>query len=91
MGLSNIDEQAKLTALLEKIDELGARYLVELHEVNTKKLTNDLFEIKVGRNRFLYSYRKDNMVHVVHAFRKSTQKTSSRHLKLAMKRIRDMS
>lgn len=58
MDLSDIEEQTKLIALLEKIDQFGAKYLVETHEVNTKKLAKDLYEIKVSKNRFLYCYRK---------------------------------
>lgn len=67
------------------------KYLVETHEVNTKKLAQDLYEIKVSKNRFLYCYRKGNKVYVVHAFRKSTQKTPVRYLNLAKKRIKEMS
>lgn len=91
LKLEILEEQVKLLALLEKIDEGGAKYLIESHEFNTKKLEDDLFEIKVAKNRFLYCYRKGNKVHIVHAFKKSTQKTPAKDLKLARKRISNLS
>ncbi len=91
LSLNNKEEQAKLFALLEKIDMGGAKYLVETHEYNTKKLEDDLFEIKVSKNRFLYCYSDGNTVYVVHAFYKSTQKTPKKDLSLARKRIKGLS
>jgi|LGVF01.2.fsa_nt_gb phage-related protein len=91
MSLKTVEEQTKLIALLEKIDTEGFKYLVESHELITKKLEDGLFEIKVSKNRFLYCYREGNQVHIVHAFKKSTQKTPQKDLKLARRRIKELS
>jgi len=91
LSLNSKEEQAKLFALLEKINEGGAKYLVKTLEYNTRKLEEDLFEIKVSKNRFLYCYSDSNIVYVVHAFYKSTQKTPKKDLALARSRIRGWS
>lgn len=91
MSLVNKEDQAKLFALLEKINQGGAKYLVKTQEYNTKKLEDNLFEIKVSKNRFLYCYCEGDIVYIVHAFYKSTRKTPKRDLKLARKRAKGLS
>lgn len=90
LTLNNKEEQAKLFSLLEKINVGGSKYLVETQEYNTKKLEDDLFEIKVSKNRFIYCYREGNTVYIVHAFSKSTQKTPKKDLDIARKRIKGL-
>ncbi|MBI9013827.1 MAG: type II toxin-antitoxin system RelE/ParE family toxin [Clostridiales bacterium] len=91
LGLESLEEQTKILALLDKIDEGGAKYLITSHEHNTKKIEDDMFEIKIAKNRFLYCYRKGNKIHIVHAFTKSTQKLPTLDKKLARKRIKSIS
>lgn len=57
-----------------------------------KKLNRDLYEIRVklgGEYRGFYAYIKDNYVIVLHLFRKKSQKTPIKNLKLAGRRLKD--
>jgi len=56
-----------------------------------KKLTRDLYEIRVnleGAYRGFYAYASREYIIVLHLFRKKTQKTPIKNLKLAEKRLK---
>ena len=56
-----------------------------------KKLDKNLYEIRVsfqGQYRGFYAYIKKEYVIVLHLFRKKTQKTPLKNLKLSEKRLR---
>ncbi len=90
-GLESVEEQTRIIALLNKIDQGGAKYIVVNRDLYTKKIEPGMFEIKVSSNRFLYCYRKGNKVHIVHAFHKSTNKTPTLDKNIARKRIKKIS
>lgn len=57
-----------------------------------KKLGRNLYEIRVslkGQYRGFYAYIKDDKVVVLHLFRKKSQKTPIKNLKLAERRLRE--
>lgn len=91
--------EKEIKALPEYILGELDRYLLELSEFgflkypNGRKLNNyDLFEIRIhlrGAWRFLYAYRKNGIV-VLCAFQKKEQKTSIKHIKTALKRLKKL-
>jgi len=57
-----------------------------------KKIGKKLFELRVkvkGEYRGLYAYIKDNQIIILHYFRKKTQKTPTKDLKVSEKRLKD--
>ena len=49
----------------------------------TKHLTDDIWELRPGKNRVLFFYYKDNTFVLLHHFRKKTQKTPKREIEKA--------
>lgn len=59
---------------------------------NGKKIGNKLFELRVkvkGEYRGLFAYIKDNQIIILHYFRKKTQKTPTKDIKVSEKRLND--
>ena len=59
---------------------------------DTKKVGKNLFEIRIkseGEYRGLYAYVGKQFIVILHAFRKKTQKTPIRSLKVAERRLRE--
>jgi phage-related protein len=79
--------QIKITASLEILARDGF-----LKEPYTKRINNNLFEIRVkykGQWRALYAYLKKEFIIILSAFHKKTQKTPTREIKKAEKRLQE--
>lgn len=91
--LNKVDSEKEQTVLLDMIETLkehGAKYLTEKNDLITKKLVDDIFEIKIFKHRFSYCYMKGNIVYILHAFRKNKQKTEKKDLKITLKRFKEV-
>jgi len=58
---------------------------------HAKKISRDLFEIRIkvqGKYRSIYAYIGKLDIVILHFFRKKTQKTPTKDLKLAQRRLR---
>jgi len=63
----------------------------QLTEPEAKKLTTDLFEIRIrtqGQWRVLYAYLIDNLIMILSAFQKKTSKTPQKELLKAKSRLK---
>ncbi len=78
------EQKQLLDADYNKIETEG------LENVSTKKIENDIFEIRTDRLRSLYTYREGALILIVVIFLKSTQKTPEQYKKLARKRIKKL-
>lgn len=59
---------------------------------HSKRLANDLYELRIrGKEevRILYSF-KSKSIYLLHAFRKKSQKTPKKEIKIALKRFTSM-
>lgn len=79
--------QNKFFALFEILEEVGT-----LEEPFAKKLhhTKGLFEVRVkykGQYRAIYAYVFEDIILVLHAFHKKTQKTPLKEIQTAVKRL----
>lgn len=57
-----------------------------------KKIGKKLFELRVkvkGEYRGMYAYIKNSQIIILHYFRKKTQKTPTKDLKVSEKRLKD--
>ncbi len=86
-----IDMRAKLTRLLEIIEQVGP---FELREPHVKSLGNKLMEIRLtgrqGISRVIYVVQTERRVVLLHAFIKKTQRTPASALECALKRLKEM-
>ncbi len=86
-----VDMRAKLTRLLELIEQVGPFGLRESH---VKSLGNKLMEIRLtgrqGISRVIYIVLAEKKVSLLHAFIKKTQKTPASALECAIKRLKEM-
>lgn len=55
----------------------------------TKKLNDDLWELRPGNNRILYYTHINGKFVLLHCFRKKTQKTPEREIEKAKREIKD--
>jgi phage-related protein len=82
--------QARLIRLLDMIEKHGAH----LGEPHTKSMGNGLFEIrakaKEGTGRGFFCYMEGEAITVLHAFVKKDQKTPTKELELARKRLQEV-
>ena len=56
-----------------------------------RKLNGDLYEVRInvsGAYRGFYAYLKDDYIIILHLFRKKSQRTPIKNLKLAEKRLK---
>ena len=77
----------KFRAAFELLEKNGY-----LHEPFAKKLTDNLFEIRIkhlGQWRSVYSYLKQDVIIILLAFHKTTQKTPENELRKAKRRLND--
>jgi phage-related protein len=87
-SLDQIDEAADILVILDKIDELGAVYLV--HEENTRCLGNGLWELKRYHHRFYYIYCLGNRVYILHACYKQKGKAEQKDIAVGMRRMKEI-
>lgn len=78
-----LKDRVKVKALIDYLSEQ-----VVLHEPQAKKITGypGLFELRQGVHRVFYCYYKGKVV-LLHAFRKSSNKTPKSELLTAFKRM----
>lgn len=58
---------------------------------HSKKLTRDIFELRISgieNIRLLYAFGHDRTIYLLHGFKKKTQKTPPRDIKLAKRRLK---
>ena len=86
-----IDMRAKLTRILELIENVGP---LELREPHVKSLGHKLMEIRLtgksGISRIVYVVLNERKVTILHAFVKKTQKTSRSVIECALKRLKEI-
>jgi phage-related protein len=73
--------------LFEVIEELG-----QLSFPDARKITKDLFEIRIkreGEYRGVYAYLVGDIVSILHAFRKKSAKTPIASIRLSQQRLKD--
>jgi len=61
---------------------------IEYLEINS--LGNKIYEIKAGKTRSVYKYKKGQIIVIAVVFLKKSQETPKRILKLAQKRLKDI-
>lgn len=86
-----VDMRAKLTRILEIVEQVGPFQLKEPH---VKSLNNKLMEIRLtgrsGISRIIYMVLTGRKVALLHAFIKKTQKTPNSALTCALKRSKEI-
>lgn len=86
-----VDMRAKLTRLLELIEQVGP---LGLREPHVKSLGNKLMEIRLtGRSRIsrvVYVVLTERNVALLHAFVKKTRKTPNSVIECALKRLKEI-
>lgn len=84
------EEQSKIFAALENISLYGR----EASGIELRQLKGKMWEIKIrtisGGFRFLYIMAELDVVFILHAFKKISQKTPLRHLDIAEKRMKGL-
>lgn len=85
------DQRAKFTWITDLIQEHG---LENVREPYVKHLEQGLWEIRMkgkdGISRALYVTAKEQQIWVVRVFAKTTQKTPRKEIKLALKRVEEI-
>ncbi|NBT85875.1 MAG: type II toxin-antitoxin system RelE/ParE family toxin [Alphaproteobacteria bacterium] len=85
------DMKAKLTRLLELIQQVGP---LGLREPHVKNLGNKLWEIRLsgrdGISRVIYGVFSQKKLGLLHAFIKKTQKTPKQAIECALKRLKEI-
>ena len=78
-----LKDRAKVRALIDFLSER-----VVLNEPHSKKISgySGLFELRPGPHRVFYCYHEGTIV-LLHAFRKKSDKTPSKEIKTAYKRM----
>ncbi len=86
-----VDMRAKLTRVLELIEQIGP---FELREPHVKNLGKKLMEIRLtgrqGISRVVYVVLTEKKVALLHAFIKKTPKIPTSALECALKRLKEM-
>lgn len=83
-----IKARSKTAQLIDLLEEHGS-YLKMPY---AKRLTKEIYELRVrGREevRVLYCFKQD-VIYLLHGFKKKTQKTPQREIDLALKRFLDL-
>lgn len=85
-----VRDQAVILAILEDIEQHG----LNARGVQFRQLEGKLWEIKIkapgGGFRFLYAMIEKDLLFILHAFKKKTQKTPLKEMKLAVKRLKEI-
>ena len=77
--------QSKIANMFDLLDSYGN----QLRMPYSKKLENELFELRIrGKQeiRVIYAFSKRN-IHILHIFKKKTEKTPRKEMKVAQKRL----
>lgn len=69
-------QHKQISLYIQLLEENGTR----LPKKITKRIDDDIWELRPGDNRVFYFYHKDDTFVLLHQFRKKTQKTPSREI-----------
>lgn len=83
LSLENAD-----SARVYKLMDLFLKYKFSLSQLYLKKLTKGIWELRPGKYRLLFGMANENVI-VVTIFKKQTQKTPMREIKLALRRLKE--
>ncbi|WP_339805971.1 type II toxin-antitoxin system RelE/ParE family toxin [uncultured Marinobacter sp.] len=85
---------AKIQARMIRLMELMEKHGAHLGEPHTKKLDDDLFEIRAkaqeGIGRGIFCYMQGKRIVILHVFVKKDQKTPKKDLELARTRLKEV-
>jgi phage-related protein len=82
------EESYRILIVLKKIAKEGYKILaLNRLPYETKKIQNNLFEIKIDSNRLMYCYIDHNGVCILSAFKKDSQKTRKKEVDKAVQRL----
>ena len=82
------EESYRILIVLKKIAKEGSKILaLNRLPYETKKIQNNLFEIKIDSNRLMYCYIDHNGVCILSAFKKDSQKTRKKEVDKAVQRL----
>ncbi len=73
----------KIAAYFDYLEEYGQKG----KEPFVKKVTDELWELRPLRDRFMYAFIKDNKIIVLSQFMKTTQETPKREIEKAKRRL----
>ena len=76
------------SARVYKLIDLFLEYKFGLSQLYLKKLTKGIWELRPGKYRLLFGMANENVI-VVTIFKKQTQKTPMREIKLALRRLKE--
>lgn len=79
-----VNTQARMVRLIDML-----KYSPNLGMPYSKKLQKDLYELRISGSpavRILYTF-KGNVVYLLHAFKKKTQKTPRKEIDMALRRL----
>ena len=85
---SKTTDLSRIELYLQRLKDYGPdvnRY----HHNTIKKIQGDVFELRPGNHRIFYFYFSGNEIILLHAFRKSSQKTPKKEIKQAIKEMKD--
>lgn len=80
-------EQPIVRARIDFVAEVGIR----AREPLSKSLGNGLFELRAKSARIFYCFRPGGVIVLLHGFTKKSQKTPSREMETAIKRMQEVS
>ena len=84
LSTDSVSKVSRLITLLQNHGNL-------LRMPYSKKLTNNIFELRIKGSktiRILYAFGPEKTIYLLHGFKKKTQKTPVREIRLAEKRLR---
>ena len=81
-----LDERASLRARIDFLAEVGNRARQPL----SKSLGKGLFELRVKANRIFYCFKPGGVIVLLHGFKKKSQKTPRREMKIALQRMEEV-
>ncbi len=83
-------DQAKLLGCLKSMEELG----LKCPRVKLRQIKDKLWEIKIkaigGGYRIFYALFRDEILILLHAFKKQTKKTPQKEINKAMNRLKEV-
>jgi len=79
-------ERAKVDYGLRLLCEFG----LALGMPHARRIEDELWELRPGKNRLLYCVYSERQVIVLHGFRKTTRETPEKHKRIARARIQDI-
>lgn len=79
-------EQAKVYYVFRLLEEFG----FALGMPHARRIDGDLWELRPGDNRLFYCAYTNNQFVVLHGFRKATNRTPEKHIRLALRRMKEL-